>query len=88
MRATIIRPDGTRIEAEGTPEEVARLAPNIPALPTNNYVCLCCGGLLTGVWCPVHGYRPSWPLYPTIFWGAAAANPTTVFLGNATSPEC
>jgi len=89
VKATIIRSDGTRIEAEGTPEEIARLAPGWYTLPATNNVCFCCNGLLTGVWCPAHGYRPPTVFpFPGVIWSvqnvaAAAAQPTTVFLGNA-----
>jgi hypothetical protein len=78
MKATIVRPDGTRIEAEGTPEEIARLAP--APVPWWPLLCTC----LTSSWCPVHGQR-WWTPIPTITYGgninAAGGNALPVIYG-------
>ncbi len=60
MKAKIIRTDGTVIEAEGTPEEIAKLVPAQPVdlsklFPTTPFV----------PWLEVKPYQPS---YPEITW--------------------
>lgn len=56
MKATITRPDGTRIEAEGTPEEIARLAqPHYVPVQA----CTCWAGL-----CSLHTMRTAQPVNP------------------------
>ena len=62
MKATIRKPDGTVIEVEGTADEIARVAgePLPPVyVPTVNPCCSCATGV--NAWCPVHGWRVTWP---------------------------
>lgn len=51
MKATITKPDGTKIECEGTSEEIARLV----GTPATFTVCTCNTPLLRAL-CPIHPF--------------------------------
>lgn len=61
MKATIMRPDGSWLYVEGTPEEIRALTPSPAWVPImgqpTTVVCSCYSA--AGQWCPVHGYP--WP---------------------------
>ncbi len=71
MKATIVRPDGTRIEVEGTPEEIAKLAPATVFIAPPNVVCSC----YTAWPCPLHAFR-----HPGVVYGSFYGSPTPVAL--------
>src|SRR5258708_3380869 len=65
MKATITKPDGTRIEAEGTPEEIAKLSGvTVGGAPAKEFVFItspCARPHADDwVWPLVHGPRPTW----------------------------
>lgn len=60
MKAALIRPDGTRVELEGTPEEVQRVVLALSPAPLPRFDPV-----------PVPFYepaRPSYPLWPAPLW--------------------
>lgn len=67
MKATITRPDGTRIEAEGTPEEITKLAGGWTDAPKAVFIQQpCARPHLDFIPAPVYpwGVQPMWPGYP------------------------
>jgi hypothetical protein len=62
VKATIIRPDGSWLYVEGTPEEIRALTPAPARCPImgqpTTAICTCYSAV--GQWCPVHGFPQIW----------------------------
>lgn len=66
VSATIIRPDGTKIEVKATPDVIADIATKCGGVwPTYTIACSLNG------WCMFHGTWHFTPYWPSVYYGGA-----------------